>query len=260
MTQAVTMTLAENGVATVTLSQPEKHNVLNEASITALAEALDELETDTNVRVVILAAQGRTFCSGLDLHWVQSLSGGDATSRNKAMNHLGELLYQLYALNKPCIARVQGPAFGGGIGLLCCCDFVIGTEDVNFTFSEAKLGITPAIISPYVIRAMGARRALQYFLSTEKISAEQALQLGLIDQLVTTAMLDTAIAKKAQALLQGAPDCLAKCKQLVDRLAPIDEQNRKWTAEMTAHSLAGEEARQGIKAFIERRLPYWQNH
>ncbi|MCZ6803037.1 MAG: enoyl-CoA hydratase-related protein [Proteobacteria bacterium] len=260
MTRPVTIALDKNGVATVTLSQPKKHNVLNETSITALGAALDELESDANVRIVILAAQGPTFCSGLDLRWVHSLSDSDEATRNKAMNHIGELLYRLYALAKPCIARVQGPAFGGGIGLLCCCDFVIATEDVHFTFSEAKLGITPAIISPYVIRAMGARHTLQYFLSTEKISAEQALQLGLVDQLVTTAMLETAVAEKVQALLQGAPDCLAKCKQLVDRLEPIDEQSRKWTTEMTANSIAGEEGRQGIKAFIKRSLPDWQKH
>lgn len=259
MNTAITTEIDKRGVATVTLNAAQKHNAFDDVMIAALSDAFDELNGNPAVRVVILAAKGKSFSAGADLNWMKRMAGFDDHENFEDAKSLATMLYKLNTLNKPTIARVQGPAFGGGIGLISCCDIAIACDSAHFCLSEVKLGMVPATISPYVIEAIGARAARRFFLSAERFNAHKALELGLISEYVSADSLDSGIEKIVEAIVNNGPQALAIAKKLVRDVShcDIDEQLITTTSQLIADVRRSTEAREGLSAFLEKRKPQW---
>ncbi|MDD3353685.1 enoyl-CoA hydratase/isomerase family protein [Zoogloea sp.] len=248
-------------VATIWMNRPEVFNAFNEQLIADLGKACAELDGDEHVRVVILAGRGRHFSAGADLNWMQRASTyGEAENLADARAFAG-MLRTLSGLSKPTIARVQGAALGGGTGLAAACDMAVASEDALFSTSEVKFGIIPAVISPYVLRAIGPRHALRYFQSAERIKADQARAIGLVNEVVPVDQLDAAIGAIVEPLLAGGPKAQLAAKELIAAVAgrPIDAAVAEETAMRIARQRATDEARDGIAAFLEKRPPMWMN-
>ena len=247
------------GVGRITLNRPEVHNAFDDVLIAELDAALGELGEDRAVRVVVLAGNGKSFSAGADLNWMRRMAGSGHAENVADALKLGDLLARLARLPKPVVAVVQGPAYGGGVGLVAACDIAIAGEAASFMLSEVKLGLIPAVISPHVVRAIGARQARRYFLTAERIDAARALALGLVHQVVA----DDALAAAAQALidrlLANGPAAMAAAKSLIDAVAdrPLDQAMIEDTARRIAETRAGAEGREGIAAFLDKRQPRW---
>jgi methylglutaconyl-CoA hydratase len=248
------------GVATLWLNRPETHNSFNAEMIAEMIAALRELGADSAVRAVVLAGRGRSFCAGADLGWMKSTAEADFETNLADARQLAALLRTLAELPKPTLARVHGPALGGGAGLAAACDICVATTDAVFATTEARLGLIPAVISPYVLRAIGARQALRYFQTAERFSAAEAYRLGLAHEVVESGSLDAKIAEILEALLQGGPQALASAKKLVRNIAgrPVDDALVEETAGLIATTRAGPEAREGLAAFLEKRRSPWR--
>jgi methylglutaconyl-CoA hydratase len=249
-----------NGVALVTLNRPDVHNAFDETSIAELTRALDVVESMPRVRVVVLLGAGESFCAGADLQWMARMAAFDYEQNVADARALAHLLQKLASLTKPTIARVHGPAFGGGVGLVACCDIAIAAAEATFSLSEAKLGLIPATIGPYVVEAIGARAARRLFLTAERIDAAEAYRLGLVHDLTpSVAELDDRVNEVLGELLVAGPRAQAAAKALVRAIAhrPIDERVVADTAERIATIRASDEAREGIAAFLTRRSPAW---
>jgi methylglutaconyl-CoA hydratase len=249
-----------NDVALVTLNRPEVHNAFNEASIAELTDALVALDDDPQARAVVLLGAGESFCAGADLNWMERMAGYAYEQNVADAGALARLLSTLANLSKPTIARVHGNAFGGGVGLVACCDIAIAAQQASFALSEAKLGLIPATIGPYVIEAIGARRARRYMLTAETFDAAEAYRIGLVHDLVPSVEdLDTRINEVLGALLMAGPQAQAAVKALVRAVAhrPIDERVVSDTAERIAKVRASEEGKEGIAAFLARRSAAW---
>lgn len=245
----------ERGVVTVTLDRPEVRNALNPGLVADLTAVAVELARDETVRVVVLTGSGEVFCAGADLAWVTADEPSD--ERLAGARRLARLLRRLHDLGKPLVARVNGPAFGGGAGLLAVCDLAVAVDDAVFAFSEVRLGLAPAVISPYVVRAIGRSQARALFVSGERFDAERAERIGLVHRRVARADLDAVTYAAVDACLLGAPRAQAHAKALVDAaLGALDEREIA-TAEQFAAMRAGEEARAGIAAFEQRRPAPW---
>ena len=247
------------GVARVTLNRPEVRNAFDDALIASLTQTFQALDADKDVRAIVLAGNGPAFCAGADLNWMRRMAdyGYDENLRDAAA--LAGMLAALDRMTKPTLARVHGPAFAGGTGLVAACDIAIGTPLAKFCFSEAKLGLSPATISPYVIRAIGERAARRYFLSAEVFGAEEAYRLGLLSGLVAEEALDKAVDELLGHLLAGGAQAHAKIKDLVRAVAgrPIDAALKDDTARRIAEIRASPEGREGIASFLEKRKPSW---
>ena len=246
-------------IATIWMNRPDVFNAFDETLIDDLRAACAELEADAGVRVVVLAGRGKHFSAGADLNWMKRASTfGHAENVQDARRFAG-MLRALSELSKPTIARVQGAALGGGTGLAAACDMAIAAENAQFSTSEVKFGIIPAVISPYVLRAIGPRHALRYFQSAEKISASRALAIGLVGDVVPLDQLDQAVAELAQVLIAGAPSAQKAAKDLVAAVAgrPIDDAISEETAQRIARQRATDEAKEGIAAFLDKRTPAW---
>ena len=246
-------------VATVTLNRPEVRNAFDDALIVELATAFKVLDDDDEVRAVVLAGNGPAFCAGADLNWMKRMAGyGYEQNLHDAMG-LALMLQTIDRMKKPTVARVHGPAFAGGTGLVAACDIAIGAPQAKFCLSEAKLGLSPATISPYVVRAMGERAARRYFLSAEVFDAEEAYRIGMLSGLVPAEQLDAAIAGLLEHLLAGGRDALAKIKDLVRAVAsaPIDDEMIADTARRIAEIRVSPEGKEGIASFLEKRKPAW---
>ena len=255
---AVTVEVRDS-VALVALSRPEVHNAFNAALIRDLTEALLDVDADSTVRAVILLAAGKSFCAGADLNWMR-----ETTTYTRAQNladarALARLLRTLDTLSKPTIARVHGPAYGGGVGLISCCDIAVASVDAMFALSEAKLGIIPATIGPYVIEAIGARQARRYLLSCERFPAAEAYRIGLVHDIVQTPELDQRINEILGSLLLAGPAAQRACKALIRAIAhrPIDAAVIDDTAKRIADVRATPEAKEGIAAFLGKRVAAW---
>ena len=248
------------GVATLWLNRPETHNAFNAGMIAELIAALRDLGADDAVRAVVLAGRGRSFCAGADLAWMKATGEADFETNLADARELAALLRTLAELPKPTLARVHGAALGGGMGLAAACDICIASTDAVFATTEARLGLIPSVISPYVLRAIGARQALRYFQTAERFSAAEAHRLGLAHETVETGRLDATIAEILEALLQGGPQALAASKELVRDIAgrPVDDALVEETARRIATTRAGEEAREGLAAFLEKRRSAWR--
>jgi methylglutaconyl-CoA hydratase len=250
----------KDGVGRITLNRPEVRNAFDDALIAALAKSLAELDADSSVRVVVLAGNGPAFCAGADLNWMKRMAGYSYDENLRDARGLADMLATLARVDKPTIARVHGPAFAGGTGLVAACDIAVGTPEAKFCFSEAKLGLSPATISPYVMRAIGARAASRYFLTAEVFGAEEALRIGLLSALAPAAELDTFIGQLVDHLLAGSSAAHARIKDLVRDVAgrPIDDALKADTARRIAEIRASPEGREGIASFLEKRKPAWK--
>ena len=247
------------GVATVTLNRPEVRNAFDDALIAALAATFKALDDDEGVRAVVLAGNGPAFCAGADLNWMKRMAGyGYEQNLHDAMG-LAVMLQTIDRMKKPVIARVHGPAYAGGTGLVAACDIAVGTPEAKFCLSEAKIGLSPATISPYVLRAMGERAARRYFLTAEVFDAEEALRIGMLSALVPAPQLDATIDALLKHLLACGREALAKIKDLIRAVAsrPIDDSMVADTARRIAEIRGSAEGKEGVASFLEKRKPSW---
>ena len=245
-------------VARLILNRPERHNAFDEALIEELTQAIDEAENDPSVRVLVLAANGKSFSAGADLDWMRRMAAYSEQENLADANRLALLLQRLNFIPKPTVAAVQGAALGGGVGLVATCDIAIGTSQAVFGLTEVRIGLIPATIGPYVVQAIGERAARRYFLTGERFGAATAHELGLLHEVVED--LEVAVARHVEALLLGGPEALAATKKLIRRVGrgPINAAMIEDTAARIARARAGGEAREGIAAFFEKRKPNWQ--
>lgn len=256
---SVLVELFEEGIATVTLNRPQAHNALDEDLISGLTGALRTLEQNPEVRVVVLAAAGKSFSAGADLKWMQAMGTASPQQNLQDALALAELMRTLGNLSKPTIARVQGAAYGGGVGLIAACDIAIASREATFALSEVRLGLIPAVIGPYVVRAMGPRHARRYFLTGERFDSAEAYRTGLAHDICETEELDGHIQAAATNLLMGGPKALAAAKKLIADTTgrPLDEELSRDTAARIAALRSSDEGREGVAAFLDRRNPAW---
>ena len=251
----------QDGVATVTLNRPEIHNAFDEALIAKLTETFVALDDDGDVRIIVLAGAGRSFCAGADLNWMKRMAAFGQDENLRDATALAAMLRALYALSKPTIARVHGAAYGGGVGLIAACDIAVAVPEATFALTEAKLGLIPATIGPYVIEAIGARQARRYFLTAERFGAAEALRIGLVHEVTASPQLDTRIGDIVGALRVAGPSAQLECKALIRGVAhrPIDADVISGTAGHIAAVRASPEGKEGVAAFLGKRRPAWLN-
>lgn len=249
-------------VATIWLNRPEVRNAFNEIAIAEIAHAFRALDLDRHVRVVVLAARGPAFCAGADLNWMKKMAGYSDDENRADAAALADMLHAIYNCSKPTIARVQGDCYAGGMGLVAACDMAIANESAGFCLSEVRLGLIPATISPYVLRAIGERAAHRYFLTAERFSAQQAKVIGLVNELADDGTLDQVVDTLAQALLACSPHAVSEAKRLIADVAgeDIDDKLIAETVRRIADIRASVEGREGVQAFLNKRKPAWLTH
>jgi methylglutaconyl-CoA hydratase len=260
MTQpTVELTTDHTQVATLWLNRPDKHNAFDDAMIAELTQACEQVAGNPQLRVLILASKGRNFSAGADLGWMQRMAGYTYDENLRDARALAKLLQTLNALPQATIARVQGAAFGGAVGLVSCCDMAVATAAARFCLSEVKLGLVPATISPYVIAAIGPRAARRYFTSAETFSAERARELGLVSELADEENLDQTIEQWISTILANGPRAVTAAKQLVAEVsgATIDGPLIERTCELIAGIRVSTEGQEGLQAFLQKRRPNW---
>ncbi|HBK47297.1 MAG TPA: enoyl-CoA hydratase [Xanthomonadaceae bacterium] len=246
-------------VRTLRLQRPELHNAFDAGLIAALTRALAEAAADPAVRVVVLAGAGRSFSAGADLQWMRAMAGASEAENQADALALARLMRSLNELPKPTLARVHGAAFGGGVGLVACCDIAIGTPQARFGLTESRLGLLPAVISPYVVEAIGARQARRWFATAETFGADAALAMGLLHEVVADDELDRAVDRQVRLLLEAGPLAASSAKQLVRRAArggpgdALDADN----AALIARLRVSAEGQEGLGAFLEKRRAAW---
>lgn len=248
-----------NGVGTVWLNRPEIRNAMNEIVISELAHAANACEQDDLVRVVVLAGRGKAFCAGADLSWMKKMAAYSDAENIRDAQALADMLYTLYNLKKPTIARVHGPAYAGGMGLACTCDVIVAEPDAEFCLSEVKIGLIPSTISPYVVRALGSHQSRRYMLSGERMSAVEGYRQGFVHALSEHGAIDDAVQKIATAFLSAGPVAVSTTKELLDWVAeqPITASVISETALRIAKVRASPEGKEGVGAFLEKRMPNW---
>ena len=249
----------DGAVARVRLNRPELHNAFDAELIAALTEGLAQAGSDPDVRVVVLEGAGASFSAGADLNWMRGMAAASETANRDDALALARLLRTLDALPKPTIARVHGAAFGGGVGLVAACDIAIGVPEARFGLTESKLGLLPAVISPYVIDAIGPRQARRWFATAEIFDAAQARRIGLLHEVVDAAALDTAVQRQVDLLLKAGPIAAASAKSLVRRVAIGGEGDALDAADanLIAKLRVSPEGQEGLSAFLEKRKPVW---
>ncbi len=256
----VSLEIELNGpVATIWMNRPDLHNAFDETLIAELTAACIALDEDKDVRVVVLAGRGKSFSAGADLNWMKRAANNGVDENLNDARALARMLRVLAKMKKPTIARVQGAALGGGTGLTAACDIAVASSKAFFATSEVKFGIIPSAISPYVVRAIGARQAYRYFQSAERIDATRARELGLVHETVDPDQLDAKVQEIVEALLQGGPLAQAAAKDLIRAVdnQPINDNLVEETAHRIAHLRATPEAKEGIAAFLDKRQPNW---
>jgi methylglutaconyl-CoA hydratase len=251
-----------NGIGTITMNRPEIHNAFDDKLITQLADAIDQLDRDEDIRLIVLAANGKSFSAGADLNWMKRMASYNWEQNYQDSLQLASLMQRLYQCKKTTVAIVQGAAFGGGVGLVACCDIVLASESAIFCLSEVKLGLIPAVISPYVVKAMGERNAKRYFATAERFNAVDAKQMSLVHKLFSPEDLKNGAEDFLQKVLANSPGAMNKSKELVNSVAnkPIDEELIRDTAQRIADIRASHEGREGVSAFLEKRPANWAKH
>jgi methylglutaconyl-CoA hydratase len=241
------------------LNRPEVRNAFNDALVADISAAFADVEATADTRVVVVAARGPAFCAGADLNWMRSMASFSHADNHADALKVARMFHAVHSCSRPVIGRVQGDAFGGGVGLAAACDIVVAADVSNFILSEVKLGLVAATISPHVVRAMGARQAARYMLTAEKFDAARALELGLVHELVAADALDTQVERLVQQLLGASPAALAATKRLLADVveAPMDDVLLAATAKCIADARVSAEGREGIAAFLEKRAPGW---
>jgi methylglutaconyl-CoA hydratase len=247
--------------AEIALNRPSVHNAFDAALIAELTDALEQLDGDPSVRAVVLTGTGSTFSAGADLNWMRAMAGASEAENREDSLRLARLMRTLNFLSKPTLARVNGSAYGGGVGLIACCDIAVGIDGAKFSLSEVKLGLVPAVISPYVIAAIGARHARRMFLSAEVFESSEAERIGLLHQCVPASQLDEAIDRSLHWLAKGGPSAQHEAKKLALRLSGMtrDSAERVDTdnAALIARLRVASEGQEGLGAFLDKRAPNW---
>jgi methylglutaconyl-CoA hydratase len=246
-------------VARITLTQPEVRNAFSDEVIAEITAAFTEVGARPDVRVVVLAAEGPAFCAGANLNWMRRMADYTRAENIDDAGKLAEMLRVIYECPKPTIARVQGDVYAGGMGLVAACDMAVSVDTAGYCLSEVKLGLIPATISPYVIRAMGARAAHRYFLTAERFDAAEALRTGFVHAVVAPDQLDAKVDELARAITVASPDAVRACKKLVQDVAErdINAQLIATTVEGIADIRASEQGREGVQSFLQKRKPGW---
>jgi methylglutaconyl-CoA hydratase len=261
MTYDTLLVTVADKVAIVTLNRPDLRNAFNEGAIAELAHVFDELGRNDAVRAIVLAANGPSFCAGADLNWMKKMAGYSHDENEADAMRLAEMLRTIYLSPKPVVARVQGDCYAGGMGLLAACDIVVASETAGFCLSEVKLGLIPATISPYVIKAMGEQAARRYFLTAERFDAAEAQRIGVAHTVVAPEALDATVAGIVKALVNNSPHAVRQAKTLVREIVgqPVDDALLLDTAGRIAAIRASTEGREGVASFLEKRKPTWIN-
>ncbi len=255
--QLLTIDIDSRGVCTLALNIPEKHNAFNDKVIAALRTALDELEQDRRVRILVLTGNGQTFSSGADLEWMKAAANRDEATNQNDSEALAQLMRALYEYNKPTVARINGGAYGGALGLIACCDIAIATRSAQFAFTEVRFGLVPAVIAPYILKAIGERHTRSLFLTAERFSSSFAAAINFIHQVADDDALDSAVNQVTERLLKAGPHSMRACKQLIRSLTT--EANAESSAKLIAQLRASKEGQEGMAAFFEKRNPSWVN-
>jgi methylglutaconyl-CoA hydratase len=247
------------GVAQVTMARPAVFNAFDEAMIGELDAAFAQLQADTDVRVIVLAGEGKHFSAGADLQWMQRASGASLDWNVADARRFAGMLARIERMPKPTVARVQGAALGGGVGLTCVCDIAVAAANASFSVSEAKFGILPSVIGPYVTNAVGKRQARRLALTAERIGAEEALSLGLVTKVVALEDLDAAVDEIVAQLMAGGPQAQREIKALFAQLpmGPVTDTTVELTAQTIARVRGTDEAREGFAAFLSKRAAAW---
>ncbi len=244
-------------VAKITLNRPEVRNAFNTVMLGELLDVLEKIAARDDVRVVVLTGSGTCLCAGADLNWLRT--GLSYEENVKEVLHLAEVLYRIYSLPKPAVARVNGPAIGGGIGFVATCDLAVAVDTAEFSFSEVKIGVVPACISPYLVRRVGEKACREFFLTGERLTADKALKCGLVNEIVSPEGLDGAVEEKVSQLVSGGPHALSVCKQLLEEVPGMKLEDAKtYTCHVLASLREGAEAQEGMAAFLEKRKPKWR--
>jgi methylglutaconyl-CoA hydratase len=259
MTTTLDIRRPSRHVAEVWLNRPDVRNAFNEGVIAELGAAFAGFADDAELRAIVLGGHGKAFCAGADLSWMRTMAGFDWEQNRADAQALADMLWLVYRCPVPIVGRVQGDCYAGGVGLAAVCDVLVAAEGVNFCLSEAKLGLLPATISPYVIRAMGEQAARRYFVTAERFSAAQAHAIGFVHELCAADALDAKVAEIVAALVANGPMATRACKRLVQDVAglPIDAALRGDTARRIADIRASDEGREGVQSFLNKRKPAW---
>lgn len=259
MSDSLVKLAKQAGIATVTLDNPSKINAFDDAIIQSLTEAFEQVDADPTIRVMVLAANGKHFSAGGDLAWMKRMANYSAEQNLADATKLANMLETLNFMRKPTIARVQGAAFGGAVGLVSCCDIAVASDNASFSLSEVKIGLIPATIAPYVIAALGPRAARRYFITGERFNAAQALQLGLVSKVCAEQDLDAEVQSFIDTLAANSPAAVSESKRLVADLSnqPIEQALIKDTCHRIAAIRVSDEGQEGLKAFLEKRKPAW---
>lgn len=253
---------AENGVATLWLNRPEKNNAFNAGMIRELILALEAVKAAANVRFLLLRGRGRHFSAGADLAWMQESARLDYNANLDDSRELAELMYGLFQLKVPTLAVVQGAAFGGALGLISCCDMAIGAADAQFSLSEVRIGLAPAVISPFVVQAIGERATRRYALTAERFSGERARELGLLAECYPAEELEQAVQDWTANLLLNSPQAMRVSKDLLREVGngELSPNLRRYTENAIARIRVSPEGQEGLNAFLEKRKPGWQTN
>ncbi len=246
-------------VGRITLNRPDVRNAFNNEVIAEITQAFTELGARGDVRCIVLAAEGTAFCAGADLNWMRAMADYSREENLADAAKLAEMLRVIYECPKPTVARVQGDVYAGGMGLVACCDIAVSVESAGFCLSEVKLGLIPATISPYVIRALGARASHRYFLTAERFSAQEALRIGFVHEVVSADQLDDKVSEITQAIVKNSPNAVKVCKKLVQDVAgeEIGQPLIAKTVQGIADIRSSAEGREGVSAFLGKRKPSW---
>ena len=258
----VLYTISDNGVATVTFNNADKHNAFDDVIIKTLTDIFNNIAKRDDIKVMVLAANGKSFSAGADLGWMKRMASYSYEDNLKDANALAQMLKALNFLPQATIAKIQGAAFGGAVGLASCCDIVIASNKASFCLSEVKLGLIPATISPYVVNAIGLKASRRYFQTAERFFSDKAMQLGLVDEVVETDDLTPAVDKMITTLLSNSPEAMRQAKQLAFDVAyqDINEQLLNETSARIASIRVSNEGQEGLSAFFEKRSPSWQKN
>lgn len=245
--------------ATITLNRPEVRNAFNDEMISELTDAFDKLGKDDEVRVIVLAAAGKAFCAGADLNWMRAMADYDYKENLADADKLAQMLKTIYECPKPTVAAIQGDVYAGGIGLVAVCDIAISVKIANFCLSEVRLGLAPATISPYVIKAMGVRAAQRYFLTAEVFDAKKAHRLGFIHERVNEDAFNDTIMALCTTIVKNSPNAVKTCKRILHEVAdvPITDELITSTVKDIADIRSSKQGREGVQAFLQKRKPDW---
>ena len=258
MTRGTVRVTREGAVARVTLNRPDVRNAFNDEMLADLLKVFTGLRDDPEVRLVVLTGEGKSFCAGADLHWMKRVVDYTYEENYADSLRLARMLRELYTCPKPVLGRINGPAIGGGTGVVAVCDIAIASEDAVFGFSETKLGLTPAAISPYLLKRMGEKNLREYFLTGERFSAARAAEMGLVNVVVPADQLDAAVDAKINLILTGGPQALAVSKELIREIGERSlEENGPYTAEVISRLRMSDEGQEGMNAFLQKSKPQW---